>query len=722
MKRLIRPHYLLFLCSTSLLAQGTKQWNESRFEQFEKGDAHHVAIRNDGRLEAAPALTTIFSLPSTYVWSIDASTHGDVCAGTGAMQGGASVLCSTSNSSVTELAHFHEAGVQALRILPDGSVLVATAPDGKLYRLADAHTAHQTPTVLFDPATTAEKPKYLWSIVVDGDVAYLAAGAPAAIYKVSLQGGGASLYFKPQEQHIRSLLVDTHHTLYAGTDGSGIVYRITPDGKPFALYTAKRREITALVLDPAGTLYLAAVGTKAGTTLPPLSPSPAGSAVITIATATAATPDAYPMTSAIAPEGSEIDAIHADGTPAVLSVLKDDIVYSLAMHGSQLLAATGNRGRIYEIDTQRLGTYTDLARTESGQVTALFPTSDGTLAATSNNGKILRLANTLATDASFTSDMFDARIHSTWGRVETESGSVEKQAPVITLRTGNTERPQDGTPSMWSDWSVNQVPSARYAQWKATLTPGTTLSSISLNYLQSNLAPQVDAIIVQSGARVMPSAIGANTSIAISFTPSTSDTTAVDNGPLMAEKKAGYVTARWQAHDDNQDPLLFALYYRDLHEHHWHLLHDHIRDRFYSFDASLLPDSYYQLKVVATDRLVHPSDTALQAEAVSDSFLVDTTAPVPGIVHAHMQEGKVHVTWDAQDALSPIVRAEYSLDAGPWQYLEPVGKISDEQKEHYDFSVVPSLPTSDQSTAEHIIAIRVYDRFDNSSSAKAIVQ
>ncbi len=45
------------------------------------------------------------------------------------------------------------------------------------------------------------------------------------------------------------------------------------------------------------------------------------------------------------------------------------------------------------------------------------------------------------------------------------------------------------------------------------------------------------------------------------------------------------------------------------------------------------------------------------------------------------------VTFDAEDATSPIAHAEYSLDAGPWQYIDPVGKLSDSKHEHYEFRI-----------------------------------
>ncbi len=58
------------------------------------------------------------------------------------------------------------------------------------------------------------------------------------------------------------LALDAKGNLIAGSDGSGLVYRIAPDGKAFVLYSAPKKEITALALDSAGNIYAAGVGEK----------------------------------------------------------------------------------------------------------------------------------------------------------------------------------------------------------------------------------------------------------------------------------------------------------------------------------------------------------------------------------------------------------------------------------------------------------------------------
>jgi hypothetical protein len=84
---------------------------------------------------------------------------------------------------------------------------------------------------------------------------------------------------------------------------------------------------------------------------------------------------------------------------------------------------------------------------------------------------------------------------------------------------------------------------------------------------------------------------------------------------------------------------------------------------------------------------------------------------------------KIHATLEIRDATSPIAHAEYSLDAGPWQYLEPVGKVSDSLSERYDFTVpVPATTTPVSDVKEHVLAVRVYDRYENVAAVKAVVR
>jgi hypothetical protein len=251
----------------------------------------------------------------------------------------------------------------------------------------------------------------------------------------------------------------------------------------------------------------------------------------------------------------------------------------------------------------------------------------------------------------------------------------------------------------------------------------------------------VDEVVVQPGARVAaaPAAPNAGT-VQVAFPPAAGTPPAVsfspDAGatPLMAQKDKTGVTVRWMAHDDNGDDLMFAVWYRGVGEANWRLLKDKISEKVYSFDSALLPDGSYALKVVASDAPVHTDTEALTGERVSEVFVVDTTPPVVSELHlgitpsgAVAKPSLIHVTAEAHDATSPIAHAEYSLDAGSWQYVEPAGKLSDSKAENYAFDVpLPADYSHEKSCTatgndQHILAMRVYDRYENMSSAKASI-
>ncbi|WP_260705369.1 SMP-30/gluconolactonase/LRE family protein [Edaphobacter flagellatus] len=716
-------------------AQGTRLWTVDRYDSMERGTTDGVAIRNDGRLEAGPATTPVYDTTRSYAWSLASDSAGNAYLGLGGSTAGSALVMRVArDGKSTKLFEAHELAIQALAVTAEGPVIAATSPDGKVYRIP---SNGGTASTLFDPAATAEKPKYLWDVAASpsGDI-FVAAGAPAAVYRIPAGSTKPELLFKTADQHIRCLLLAPDGTLYAGSDGAGVVYRIdtkAPQAKPFAIYAAPRREITSLALDTDGSLYVAGVGSKGATPLPPLPIT--GNVGVSITFVQPASSSAAGANTLV-PEGSDIYRIAKDGTPLRLTQLKDDVVYSLALRKGALYAATGNRGRIYKIDTATPGRFTDATHLDAAQGMAFAPAKDGLYVATSNSAKLFLLGDAPAKESTYTSEVFDTQSFSQWGRVETRADGAGYE---LWIRSGNVESPLMG----WSDWarvgadgSVS-VPAGRFAQWKAILrpsAPAASIDAVGLNYLTRNVAPVVDEIAIQPGAR-MPAGGGIppNTTVQVAFpqpagSPIVSFQQDASTAPLTAQKDKTAMTVRWLAHDDNGDDLLFSVWYRGVDEKNWRLLKDKIGERFLSFDAALLPDGSYNLRIIASDSPSHTASDALTGERESSVFVVDTTPPVPGTLTATLVPAvagtpqKIHATLDARDATSPIAHAEYSVDAGPWQYLEPVGKVSDSLSEHYDFTgEIPAATTPVADAHEHIIAVRIYDRYDNMAAVKAVV-
>ena len=743
----------VFVLSSFAVAEGTLTWEQSKFEDLIKGTAHGIAFRSGGGLELAPAFKALATSPSTYIWSIASDAAGNIYVAAGAP---ARVYRITPDGKMTTIFEPQELQVQTLVVTKSGIVYAATAPDGKVYRIAttksssasEARSAKADATKASDASSTTSSwsaavyfdpgAKYIWDLALDatGNL-YVATGDHGEIYKVSANGQH-SLFFKSDEVHIRVLALDPKGNLIAGSDGSGLVYRISPMGEAFVLYSAPKKEITALAIDSAGNIYAAGAGEKRAGTAPPglninLAPpaqnAPAIGGGIIISPAPSAPAQPFPSPGTGATGGSEIYRIAPDGAPEHLWSSHDDLVYALGFdQRGRLLAGTGNRGHIFAING--VDDFTDLVRASASQITAFAPAPGGGLYVSSSNlGKIFVLGPGPESEGSYESDVFDAHIFSRWGRSSMRGvGNVELYA-----RSGNVDNPDRN----WSPWtrvdlaanSELNVPPARFIQWKSVLHAGAAaphVDDVLVNYLPKNIAPEVDDVMMQLGYRYQPVPRATGAEVTPPGQPRF-DT------PPTAVRDHDSIGIRWSAHDDNDDQLVYSVYYRGDGETRWLLLKSGLTDRFYSFDSSLLPDGGYTVMLIASDAPSHSPGEALYAQKVSARFEVDNTSPAIENLSAVL-EGKaaearhIHIHFRANDSFSTIKRAEFSLDGGDWQFVDPVGQLSDSKTEDYDFRVPVPQPEAEPTpmveaiAGDHVVVVRAYDRFDNLATAKTIIR
>ncbi len=752
------PFAFTFPASAALLAalsvppacaQGTHLWSQSRLEDFEKGTPQGVALSSDGHLYEAPVLKEALTTPSTFVWSITVDKSGTAYLGTGSP---ATVERVTPDGKVFTLFETRDLTVQALRLGPDGALYVATVPSGKVYKLKTNSTAKQdesSATLVFDlsrvsgqkteedkPETKSDDDKdsskkdvkshYIWDLAFDSaGKLYIATGGPGAVYRIdpAKESAAPEKFFSSDEQHIRALAWDAKGNLIAGSDGSGLVYRINPQGKGYVLFEAPRREITSIAVGANGVIYAASVGDKSHNPLPPLPVQ--GTGVVTF---TVVQPGSLQVAnqSVSAPEGTELYALEENQAPRKLWSGKDEVVYALASRSDGLLVLTGNRGRVFRIQDD--GNFADIAHLEAQQGLSLAVEGKSDIyVGTGNTGKLYTIRSQEKHE--YASDVLDAGAFARFGRIEIQPGSNGYD---LLTRSGNVEQPVRG----WSEWEPVKdgeiaSPAGRFLQWKAVLHQGGVLGSVGVNYLPVNSAPAVDDLVVVPGARLNPQnqAGTQQQTVSINFPSANQGQTVVfesqPGNPLSAIKDKTAITARWSAHDDNGDDLTFTLYIKGDNESEWRLLKDGVTEKAYSFDASLVPDGGYQIKVLASDSPSHSPGEALTGYKESDRFEVDTTPPVVTNLKASEENGPcaqtpcsrpVVFSFDAEDAGSPIAHAEYSLDAGPWQYIEPVGRLSDSKHEHYEVHV-PAISLA-AKTGEHLLTVRAYDRHDNVGLAK----
>jgi hypothetical protein len=286
-----------------------------------------------------------------------------------------------------------------------------------------------------------------------------------------------------------------------------------------------------------------------------------------------------------------------------------------------------------------------------------------------------------------------------------------------------------------------EAPAARFLQWKAVIhdgRPGDGIDWVSVAYQPRNVAPVIDGIVIQDpGVRAQaPMGVTVPPNVTLKQPPAPNpnpSTTVISANPSPAPKfelqpqgttQKGYQSVLWSAHDDNDDDLRYAVYFRGENQKDWLLLKDNLEQKFYSWDTTSMPDGAYYLKIVASDIPSNPPELALKAERESERFEVDNTAPTVGKIQANptrkTENGSLGAWYDfqftASHPTSSIEKAQYSVDGGEWILLEPVSGISDYKTETYLFTVHALGP------GEHTIAVRAYDRFENVGSGKTTIQ
>jgi hypothetical protein len=290
-----------------------------------------------------------------------------------------------------------------------------------------------------------------------------------------------------------------------------------------------------------------------------------------------------------------------------------------------------------------------------------------------------------------TSEVHDTKLVSRFGALSWQCDQPPGTSIVFQARTGNVGEP-DAT---WSDWSNEQTdparaqtasPPGRFVQYRARLrtsNPRRTpeLRSVSLSYRTSNLAPEVIRLEVP------------------------------DLSTLEGAARQTRLNLRWEATDPNDDELGFTLFVRKEGWPDWIKLNDApITEKTLAWDTTAFPSGRYRLKLIASDRPSNSPGDALARERESVSFIVDHDAPAVKV--APRADGAV-VTLN--DDLTRLVKADYSLDGGPWVAVFPDDGLFDTLHE----TITISLP--DLKSGTHVLMVRTTDSAGNVGAGDALV-
>ena len=747
-------------------------WKLAGHGDFIRGETRGVSITGKGRLTLSPFLDLVFESNEPLIWSLAADSRGNLYAGTG-NDGKLYRIDPSGRSEVFFDAE--ELEIRSIVIDRSDRVYAATFPDGRIHRIDPdgTHAVFFDPArdggmngpegePGSDPDSDPEggtgngtgngpgngpsgDTNYIWSLALDaGGGLYAGTGEQGRVYRID-EDGGVHLLAELEEAHVMALAVDGSGRLIAGTEPGGRVYRISSAGAISVLHDSPYGEVNTLLVGEDGAVYAGALsgprrgarGGRAGTagaSMPPPSTGapddPGGAPMLNAVQVTASAEAAdRPSVGGFATGGSVVFRIELDGRVEEWWRSQTDVGLSLAIRGeNELLIGTGSSGRLYSVRERGVGTL--LNELQESQITALSPdASDGVVVATSNRGNLYRLRSTPVSEGEYESDVRDTRGMARWGRIRWESEQPPGTSVRLFARSGNTDSPDQ----TWSEWTGPYTdpagealvcPPARFLQWKAVLgtenEEAPTVSSVSASYLTRNNPPRVHAVTVyEPGVYLRDSAQG-----------QVGQSTQTDLPPVIAAQVGGRGNGRGQsassgsptyrkgmravavrASDPDGDGLSYEIYFRGEAEETWKLLESERRTPSYSWDSETFPDGEYVLRVVASDAPSNPPDQALEAELLSEPFLVDNTGPQ--VTRIDVADGQL--SFMVRDGASPLYRVEYAIDGGDWRVVHPEDGVTDSETEAFEVAL------DGLESGEHTLAIRARDTANNTGTGKRVV-
>lgn len=709
---------IVFFCTlfvfpfTYLSASESTIWTIASRSDVLAGESRGVSVNDNGSITPAPRFTELFRTEQPFIWSAVADGQGNIFLGTG---GEGRIYRVTPGGQGGLFADLAEMNVSAMVPGRNGELYAATSPDGKVYRINPSGSAE----VYFDP-----KEKYIWSLAMmaDGSLA-VGTGENGKIFRVRSANAdlASSLLFDTSETHIITLAVDRSGTLFAGTDPGGLVLRFGSDGRPFALLDSPLRELHDISFGPDGSVYALALNESISSAAPTASPTPASRTV----TIERPSPNVQPT-----PPKSRYDLTGA--RTAVYRILPNggnDIIwssatvtgFSLFADGNGVMLGTSDKGRIYRISNEGLETL--LLQSDVGQISKIFASGQNVLASSSNPGSLFRIGPERVARAEYLSPILDTKVSAEWGRLWWRStGSV-----TLETRSGNTEEPGE----TWSGWEAIKgeglsgrilSPGARFLQWRAVFQgpqPDSLLNEVSAAFLPRNIAPEVLSI------SVLPVNIGLLANPPIQIDPNI-ELSGMDPAlfgiPLQTPPprrvyQRGSISFQWNAEDRNGDKLVYDVFYKEVGDSVFKPLAVDLTENFFTLDGLSLPDGRYTVKVVARDSPSNPAQRALKGELISEPFSIDNTQPVVSLVGQPQIDGdSARVVFIARDSSSYLVRAEFSVNGGPWSPVYADDGLSDGPEERYTV-VIPM-----DRSGEYSITLRVFDAAGNIGNERAIVR
>jgi sugar lactone lactonase YvrE len=691
------------------------------------------------------------TLPDKFLFSCAGGPDGVLYVGSGGTQGRIWRLTPQKEGEPKQEVLFEDEKVKYiwdLVCLPDGALAAATGDEGKLLRI----NRDGKSDVLLD---SEEKHLLCLALAPDGAL-YAGSDGAGLVYRWADKK--AFILYDAEEPEITGLALDADGNLYAGassgTGGRGggaeipagtTTIRIlpVPERAPGDAFSTDEKKLpkAAPEQDPPGEpeSKSADVSGEAGETSDaeeapfeaPPAPQPIQSLADKLQEAMLAARRTAARITGGGPGGGVGNRVYRITPRGIVTPVfegPDQMILALAVADGRLLVATGRKARLYEVTLSGTLENACIAGMDPKQAMALAVSRAGRIVVgTASPGRLYGLSKGFAREGTFTSQVHDVGGSATWGALEWTAATPAGTQVRLATRTGNVGDPEKG---LWSDWSKDlskspatvPSPAGRYIQFRVTMrtrddatTP--VLEQFEAAYLRANEPPKIASVGEQAPPErsVQAQAMERLRQAMQARNRSSGNSTP----PPQPKPPQGPQPVRllvWQAGDPNGDRLTFDLYFRGQGEPNWIRLEKNLVQPQFLWDTSTVADGWYEIRVVASDRLDNPADTALEDARVSDPILVDNTPPLIEKVETEVRGTEAAVRFVVRDATSWITEAAYAVDsAEDWHAIAPADGLFDSPREEIRFVV------RDLSAGPHRLAIRASDKAGNIARAAATV-
>ena len=648
-------------------AVGTRTFTLEKLDDLKGGDLTGVSVDSSGTVRAGFTLGTTAISDVASVWSNVVLPDGSVLLGTGS-DGKIYKVSPTGQTSL--VATTGQMAVSLMVVAWNGDVIVGTFPEGKLYKLpAGGGTGAQAAEF-----ATIAGTEDIWALAFDAKTnsLYAGTGPEGKVFKIDQQGK-SQVFFDSDEAHIISLAVGDDGAVYAGSSGKALLYKITAPGRATVAYDFDGDEVKAIAFAKNGSMFV--VANKMGEQLaPPKRNKSAG-----------------PQSSRGGKAGK--GSLFRFGKDGVAEELLTDnethfVTLSLDDAGAPYVG-TGAEGRVYTVDDAH--TTSLVADTDERQVGALVVAGKRRFIATTYPVVFHEIKGTGGADAVWTSKVLDAGLRASFGRLTWRGdGSLE-----LSTRSGNTATPD----TSWSAWSPGlaqpgdvQSPPSRYVQIRARWSrdPKATLREVALYFVTDNARPVVTSI--EATAKNSRSSMRSG----------------VPSSGGEAPKPSTGLKLSWRVDNPDSDDLRYRVSYRLDGQTTWRSAHkptDKVTRTELDWDTTGLPEGVYRIRVEASDEMANPPDRAQRHQLESGAVLVDNTPPVYKSLSMQGRKLKGEVS----DGLGPISRIEVAVaGTDEWRPVFPSDGIFDEATEAFDVDVSSIVPAGTQ-----LVVVRTYDTAGN---------